>query len=210
MPGLVCPAWHAWLGMPGLVCPAWYARLGMPGLVCPAWNAQLGMPGLVCPACYARLGMPGLECPAWNARLGMPGVVCPAWYARRGMPGLVCPSDAAIVSFLSAIFPVKSPRVKNIGLLSRIAPNRPKGVIRNRRAIDLRRSMTDPHLRINLQNAIAAKRASPIPGTNAGSVDDMTSLLTETLLSKRPTYRPLFGAKKCRGAGVRPRRRKRD
>ena len=36
---------------------------------------------------------------------------------------------------------------------------------------------------MNFQNAIAAKLASPIPGTNAGSVDDITSLLTETLLS---------------------------
>ena len=34
-----------------------------------------------------------------------------------------------------------------------------------------------------IQNAIAAKLASPIPGTKAGRVDEMTSLLTETLLS---------------------------
>ena len=61
--------------------------------------------------------------------------------------------------------------------------NRPKGVIKNRRAIDLPRLMADPQLRMNFQNTIAAKLASPIPGTNGGSVDDMTSLLTETLLS---------------------------
>ena len=70
----------------------------------------------------------------------------------------------------------------NIRLLGRIAPNCPKRVINNRRAIDLPRLMADPYLRMNFQNVIAAKLASPIPGTNAGSVDDMTSLLTETLL----------------------------
>ena len=42
--------------------------------------------------------------------------------------------------------------------------------------------MADPQLRMNVQNAIAAKLASPTPGTNAGSVDDMIALLTETLL----------------------------
>ena len=73
--------------------------------------------------------------------------------------------------------------IGHIRLLGRIAPNRPKRVIKNRRAIDLPRLMADPHLRMNLQNAIAAKLASPTPGTNAGSVDDMASLLTETLLS---------------------------
>ena len=73
--------------------------------------------------------------------------------------------------------------IANIRLLGRIAPNRPKIVIKNRRAIDLPRLMADPHLRMNLQNAIAAKLASPTPGTNAGTVDDMASLLTETLLS---------------------------
>ena len=43
--------------------------------------------------------------------------------------------------------------------------------------------MANPHLRMNFQNAIAGQLASPIPGTNAGSVDDMISLLNETLLS---------------------------
>ena len=33
---------------------------------------------------------------------------------------------------------------------------------------------------MKFQKAIAAKLASPVPGTNAGSVDDMPSLLTET------------------------------
>ena len=66
--------------------------------------------------------------------------------------------------------------------------------------------MADPHLRMNLQNAIATKLASPIPGTNAGSVDDMASLLTETLLSNAADI--ALGANKYRGAGVQPRRRK--
>ena len=43
--------------------------------------------------------------------------------------------------------------------------------------------MADPQLRMKFQNAIAGQLASPIPGTNAASVDDMTSILTETLLS---------------------------
>ena len=73
--------------------------------------------------------------------------------------------------------------IANIRLLSRIAPNRPKIVIKNRRAIDLQRLMADPHLRMNLQNAITANLASPTPGTNAGSVDDMASLLIATLMS---------------------------
>ena len=72
--------------------------------------------------------------------------------------------------------------IANILFLARIAPNRPKIVVKNRRAIDLPRLMADPHLQMNLQNAIAANLASPTPGTNAGSVDDMASLLTETLL----------------------------
>ena len=56
--------------------------------------------------------------------------------------------------------------IGNIRLLGRIAPNRPKGVIKNRPAIDLPRLMAEPHLRMNFQNAIAAKQlASPIPGT---------------------------------------------
>ena len=50
--------------------------------------------------------------------------------------------------------------------------------------------MADPHLRMNLTNAIAAKLASPTPGTNAGSVDDMTSLLTETILSNAADIAP--------------------
>ena len=43
---------------------------------------------------------------------------------------------------------------------------------------------------MNFQEAIAAKLASPIPGTNAGSVDDMISLLTETLLSNAADIAP--------------------
>ena len=50
--------------------------------------------------------------------------------------------------------------------------------------------MADPHLRMNLQNAIAANLASPTPGTNAGSVDDMASLLTETILSNAADIAP--------------------
>ena len=80
--------------------------------------------------------------------------------------------------------------IGNISLLGRIAPNRPKGVIKNRRAIDLPRLMADPQLWTNFQSAIAAKLASPIPGTNAGSVDDMTSFLTETLLSNADDMAP--------------------
>ena len=66
----------------------------------------------------------------------------------------------------------------NIRRLGRIAPNRQTTAIKNRRAIDLPRLMVDPHLRMNLQNAIAAKLSSTTPGTNAGSVNDMASLLT--------------------------------
>ena len=80
--------------------------------------------------------------------------------------------------------------IGNIRLLGRIAPNRPKTVIKKRRAIDMPRLMADPHLRMNFQNAIAAKLASPIPGTNAGRVDDMTSLLTETILSNAADIAP--------------------
>ena len=80
--------------------------------------------------------------------------------------------------------------IGNICLLGRIAPNRPKRDIKNRRAIDLPRLMPEPHLQMNFQNAIAAKLASPIPGTNAGNVDDMTSLLTETLLSNAADIAP--------------------
>ena len=43
---------------------------------------------------------------------------------------------------------------------------------------------------MNLQNATAANLASPTPGTNAGSVDDMASLLTETLLSNAADIAP--------------------
>ena len=50
--------------------------------------------------------------------------------------------------------------------------------------------MADPHLRVNFQEAIAAKLSSPIPGANAGSVDDMTSVLTETLLSNAADIAP--------------------
>ena len=67
--------------------------------------------------------------------------------------------------------------IASIRLLGRIAPNRQKIVIKNRRAIDLPRLMADPHLRMNLQNS-----SQPYLGTNAGSVDDMASLLTETIL----------------------------
>ena len=83
-----------------------------------------------------------------------------------------------------------NPVIRNIRLLSRNAPGRPKRVIKNRRDIDLPRLMGHPHLRMNFQNAIAAKLASPIPGTNAGSVDDMTSLLTEMLLSNAADIAP--------------------
>ena len=51
--------------------------------------------------------------------------------------------------------------------------------------------MADPHLPMNFQNVIAAKLASPIPGTKMPvSVDDMTSLLTETLLSNAADIAP--------------------
>ena len=78
----------------------------------------------------------------------------------------------------------------NIRLLGPIAQNRPKRVIKNRRAIDVPILMTDPHLRVNFQEAIAAKLASPIPGISTGSVDDMTSVLTETLLSNAADIAP--------------------
>ena len=41
--------------------------------------------------------------------------------------------------------------IGNIRLLGRIAPNRPRRVIKNRRAIELPRLMAAPHLRMNLQ-----------------------------------------------------------
>ena len=101
--------------------------------------------------------------------------------------------------------------IGNVYLLGRIAPNSPKGVIKDRRSIDLPRLMADPHLRMNLQNVIAANLASPTPRTSAGSIDDMASLLTEMLLSNAADIAPpIFGAKKYRGAGVRLRRRKRS
>ena len=80
--------------------------------------------------------------------------------------------------------------IANIRLLIRIVPNRPKIVINNRRAIELPRLMADPHLRMNLQSAIASNLASPTPGTNAGSVDDMASMLTETLMSNAADIAP--------------------
>ena len=43
---------------------------------------------------------------------------------------------------------------------------------------------------MDFQETIAAKLASPIPGTNAESVDDMTSVLTETLLSNAADTAP--------------------
>ena len=100
--------------------------------------------------------------------------------------------------------------IRNIRLLGRIAPNRPKRVIKNQRAIDRPTILADPHLRMNFQEAIAVKLASPLRGTNVGSVDYMTSLQTETLLSNAADTVPLFGANKYRGGGVRPRRRKRS
>ena len=51
---------------------------------------------------------------------------------------------------------------------------------------------------MNFQNAIAAKFASPITGTNAGSVDDMTSLLTEALLSNAADIAPPIRRKQIR------------
>ena len=80
-----------------------------------------------------------------------------------------------------------------------VVQNRPKRIIKNRRAIDLPRLMADPHLRTNLQNAIAAKLACPTPGTNAGSVDDIASLLTETLLSNAADISPPIRRKQVPG-----------
>ena len=98
--------------------------------------------------------------------------------------------------------------IGNIRRLGRVAPNRPKGVIKNGRAIDLPRLMADPQLRINFQNAIAAKLASPIPGTNAGSVDDMTSVPAETLLSNAADIAPPIRGKQVpRGWCTRRRKR---
>ena len=48
--------------------------------------------------------------------------------------------------------------------------------------------MAGPHLGMNYQEAIAAKLTSPIPGANTGSVDDMTSVLTKTLLLSNTAY----------------------
>ena len=70
--------------------------------------------------------------------------------------------------------------------------------MKDRRAIDLPRLMPDPHLRMNFQNGIAAKLASPIPGTSAGSVDDMASLLIETLLSNAADIAPPIRRKQVR------------
>ena len=80
--------------------------------------------------------------------------------------------------------------IANIRLLGRIAMNRPKIVTQKHRAIDLERLVADPHLRMNLQNAIAANLVFPTPGTNAGSVDDIASLLTEALLSNATDIAP--------------------
>ena len=75
-------------------------------------------------------------------------------------------------------------------LVGRIAPNGTKRVINNRRAIDIPRLMVDPHLQTNSQDATGAKLVSPIPGTNTGSVDDMTSVITGTLLSNAADIAP--------------------
>ena len=77
-----------------------------------------------------------------------------------------------------------------IRLLGCIAPNHPKRVFKNQRATDLPRLMADPHLRMNLRNAIAATLPSTTLGTIAGSVDDMASLLTVTLLSNAADLAP--------------------
>ena len=58
--------------------------------------------------------------------------------------------------------------IASIRFLGRIAPNHSKRVFKNRQAIDLPRSMADPQLRMDLQNATATL-AYPTPGTNAGS-----------------------------------------
>ena len=63
-------------------------------------------------------------------------------------------------------------------------------------AIDLPKLMADPHLRMNLQETIAAKFSSPIPDTNTGSVLDMTSVLTKTLLSNAADIAPPIRRKK--------------
>ena len=84
-----------------------------------------------------------------------------------------------------------NPVIRNIRLLGRIAPNRPKRVTKNRRAIDLPRLIADPQPRMNFQNTIAAKLASPIPGTNAGSVDDVTFITDrDALLSNAADIAP--------------------
>ena len=84
--------------------------------------------------------------------------------------------------------------IASIRLLGRIA-YRPKIVVKIGRAIDPQRLMAGQHLRMNLTNAIAANLASPTPGTNAGSADDMTSLQTETLLSDAADIVPLIRRK---------------
>ena len=78
----------------------------------------------------------------------------------------------------------------NVRLLCLIAPNRPRRVITNRRTVNLQRLLADPHLRTNFQQSIAAKLASPIPGTSSGSADDMTSVLTKTRLSNAADLAP--------------------
>ena len=96
------------------------------------------------------------------------------------------------------------------GNLGRIAPKRPKRVIKNRRAIDLPRMMADSHLRINFQEAIAAKLASRVPGTSTRNADGMTLEHVERLLLNAADTAPPIRRNKYRGAGVQPRRRKRS
>ena len=50
--------------------------------------------------------------------------------------------------------------------------------------------MADSHHRMIFQETTVAKLASPTPGTNTGSVDDMTSVLTEKLLSNAADIAP--------------------
>ena len=60
--------------------------------------------------------------------------------------------------------------------------------------------MADPHLRMDLKNAIAANLASSIPGTNAGSLDEMALLMAETILSNAADIAlPIRGKQAPRG-----------
>ena len=83
----------------------------------------------------------------------------------------------------------------NIRFLGRIALNCQKRGSKNRCAIDLPRLMADPDLRLNIKEAIATKLISPLPCTNSGSVDDTTSVRTETLLSNAADIAPLIRRK---------------